>query len=250
VNKLVALVVLAAALASTRAIAAGPVDIFNGGDLHEGIGQADTKGLRPGVTYQASTFPVAVRVRPPDARWGGAQFQSGRFRFIQLNHLRTGSVPVHGVGYITLEAGTGQTGSVAQTLARLRATPHINEGASTPTKVAGFSGKAFDATIVGSDSPPACKYQQCPKGVSLVPFTTNLHCIFCNKTMHGEARDVKVALKDQLFRIIVISVRGKTVVIYVESTYHAQPKYLPKETFPTFLPYAQQMLVALRFPVR
>jgi hypothetical protein len=66
--------------------------------------------------------------------------------------------------------------------------------------------------------------------------------------MHGETKDVKFAGKGQLFRIIVIDVRGKTVVIYVESGYADQPRFPPAKTFPTFSPYAQQMLASLRFP--
>src|SRR6266516_3046604 len=117
--------VCSALAASAVAIASAPVDLHDGGNLHEGIGQGDTKPLQRGVTYQASAFPLALRLRPPDGRWEGVQFESGRFRFVQLHHLRTGSVPLHSIGYITLEAGKGPTGSVAQTVARLHATPHI-----------------------------------------------------------------------------------------------------------------------------
>jgi len=105
--------------------------------------------------YQASAFPLALRVRPPDALWGGAQYESGRFSFVQLHHLRTGNVPLHGVG--------------------------------------------------------------------------------------------DIAGKGQLFRITVLEVRGKTVVIYVESTFAEQPRLPPNKVFPTFLPYAQQMLSSITF---
>lgn len=223
------------------AAAASPPDLHNGGDLHEGIGQGDQKDIQKGVTYRASAFPLSMLLRPPDDRWGGVQFESGRFRFIQLHHLRVGSAPLHGSGYITLEAATGPTASVAKTIARLRATPKIHAGPLKPASVAGWVGKSFDATIVGSDRAK-------PLGISLAPFTTNRHCGYCTKTMHGETQDVKFAGKGQLFRIIVVAIQGKTVVIYVESTFADQPRLPPAKTFPTFLPYAKQMLSALIFP--
>jgi hypothetical protein len=222
-------------------MAGGATDLFNGGDLHEAIGQGNTKPLRRGVVYQASAFPIALRVRPPVTRWEGVQFESGRFRFVQLQHLYTATGPLRGLGFITIEAAKGSTPSAARTIARLHATPHIKAGPITAAHVAGLAGKQFDAKIVGSDRPS-------PPGISLAPFTKNLHCGFCTKTMHGETLDVKFAGKDQLFRIIVIAVRSKTVVIYLESNFADQPKSPPSKTFPTFLPYAKHMLATLAFP--
>jgi hypothetical protein len=85
-------------------------------------------------------------------------------------------------------------------------------------------------------------------GISLAPFTTNHHCGFCEETMHGETLDVKYAGDGSLFRIIALGVRGKTVVIYIESDYANQPRFPPTKTFPTFLRYAQKMLATLTFP--
>ena len=33
--------------------------------------------LQPGVTYQASTFPIALRLTPPDWSWSGGQWKTG-----------------------------------------------------------------------------------------------------------------------------------------------------------------------------
>jgi hypothetical protein len=235
--------------ASAVATASGPVEIHKGGDIHEGVGQPGPKTyLQRGVTYAASAFPLAVRIRPPDGRWGGVQLESGTFRFVQLNHLRTGTTPLHGVGYVTLEASARPTGSVERTVGRLRSTPHLDVGPSKAVRVAGLAGTAFDATVVGSDNPPVCKHHRCAKGVSFAPFGPNRHCGFCNMTMHGETQDVKFAGQGQLFRIIVLGVRGTTVVIYLESAYVGSRRHPPAETFPTFLPFAERMLAALRFP--
>jgi hypothetical protein len=232
--------VLLLAVASTASAAATP-DLHDGGDQHEGVGQGDTKPLKQGITYQASKFAVAVRVRPPDASWGGGQLESGPYTFVQLNHLRTGTKPLHGVGFITLEAARVSTPSVDGAIKRLHATPHMHAGPIKPTRLAGFTGKQFDATITAIDKPGS-------GGLDLVPFTTDLHCGFCTKTMHGETKDVKVGVPGQLFRIIALDVRGKTVVVYIESIYADSPKFPPAKLFPTFLPYAQKMLANVTFP--
>jgi len=225
--------------------AAGQVDVYNGGDLHESVGQADQKDFTRGVTYEARTFPIAIRIRPPDSLWGGVQLHSGRFGFVQLLHRKAGSTPLNGRGNITFETASGRTPSVAATLRNLLSTPQIDAGRVTAVRVGGFSGKSFDATITGTDRLPPD-----PPGISLAPFTTNRHCGFCTKTMNGETLDHKWARKGQLFRIMVLGVRGRTVVVYLESTYNDSTtrKYPPDKTFPTFLPYAQKLLANVTFP--
>ena len=74
-------------------------------------------------------------------------------------------------------------------------------------------------------------------------------CGFCTKTMK-DTLDYKFAGKGQLFRIYVIGVHGRTVVIYLESTYDDAPnrRHPPTESFPTFVPYAQRLLAGMTFP--
>lgn len=247
------LVISLTLLATSAAIAGSTPDLHDAGDQHEGIGQGDTKPLQRGASYTASAFPVSVRVRPPDRLWGGVQFETGAYRFIQLNHLHaSGTAPLHGVGYITLEAAKVATPSAATAIKRLRATPHIQAGPIKPTRLAGLAGQEFDATIVGSDLSGTCTGGvKCPAVVSFAPFLPNQHCGFCGDARfepHRETLDVKAAGKGQLFRIIALNVRGKTVIVYIESIYAAQPEFPPAKLFPTFLPYAQQMLAAISFP--
>lgn len=222
--------------------AASPVDLRDGGDLDESVGQADGRPLLRGVTYRASRFPLAIRLRPPDGLWEGVQVHSGRFTFVSLLHKRVGDVPLNGRGVMTLEAGRGPTRSVAATIQSLHSTRGLTAGPITPVRLAGFSGKSFDATIVGAESGDP--------GIALAPFTRNVHCGWCNVTLRGETRDYKFAGTGQLFRIMVIGVRGKTVVIYLESMYDesANRRYPPAKVFPTFLPFAQRLLSTLAFP--
>lgn len=242
--------------ACTLAVASGPADIFNAGDQHEGVWQPDGKSLTRGATYAATTFPIPLRVRPPDALWNAVQLQSHRYRFVQFGHLKSGNVPFHGAGRLTLETSSGRTPSVAATIQHLHATPALKAGPVRATQVAGFSGEEFDATVVGNDLShlKSCYgNQKCPAAVSLAPFLTNHHCGFCGdvKLHPTETQDVKVATTGQLFRFITIGVRGMTVVLYLESTAIDQPKkYPPAQSFSSFLPYAKQMLAALRFPAK
>lgn len=224
------------------AVAGSPKVLGNGGDLHEGVGQADFKThLAQGSVYTANRFPVPLEIRAPTAQWGGVQLESGKYRFIQLSHLRPpGAPPLTDVGYITLESATTATPSVAKTLANLRATPMLKKGPTKRTRVAGHRASMFNATVTGDDGPGA-------GGLSIVPFTVNRHCGFCTATYHGETKDVKVAGRGQLFRIIVLRAHGRTVVIYIESIYAVQKKHPPATQFPTFLPYAKKMLAHIAF---
>jgi hypothetical protein len=192
-----------------------------------------------------------VKIRPPDALWEGVQLESGNYRFIQLHHLHVpGTSPLTGGGYITLESAKVATPSVAKTLANLRATPHVSFGPTRTTRVGGLRGSRFDATITGSDLSGTCPGgQACPSVVSFAPFLTNNHCGFCgdSKFQPRETLDIKAAIKGQLFRIIVLSAHGKTVVIYVESNFPGQQKFPPTKIYPTFVPYAEKMLAAVSF---
>jgi hypothetical protein len=237
------LVVALVALASAGVATAGGVIVLgNGGDQHEGVGQASFKTqLELGSVYTANKFPVALKIHTPTPQWGGVQLESGKYRFIQLGHLRPpGTPPLTGVGYITLESATTATPSVSKTLANLRATPKLKESPTKAARVAGLPAKMFNATVTGDDGPGA-------GGLSINPFTVNHHCGFCTHTDQGETKDTKVGLPGQLFRIFVLRAHGKTVVIYVESTYPGSKKHPPAKTFPTFLPYAQKMLAHISF---
>ena len=99
-----------------------------------------------------------------------------------------------------------------------------------------------NATIAGRDPGN--------RGIALAPFTIQRSCGFCEDTRHGETQDYKFAGDGQLFRIMVISVRGKTVVIYLESSFSdsSNRKYPPTKTFPTFIPFAQKLLATMTFP--
>jgi hypothetical protein len=235
----IAVVALASAAMAT---ASGVIVLGNGGDLHEGVGQADGGTmLDRGSVYTANKFPIALKIHPPTPQWGGVQLESGKYRFIQLNHLRPpGTPPLTGVGYITLESATAATPSVSKTLANLKATPKFKTSPTKPTRIFGLPASTFNATVTAIDRPGA-------GGLSINPFTVNHHCGFCEKTDHGETRDTKVGEPGQLFRIFVLRVHGRTVVIYVESAYGAPKKKTIAEMFATFLPYARKMLAHISF---
>jgi len=237
----VALVSLASAGIAT---AGGTIVLGDLGEAHEGIGQSSVKtSLALGKVYTANKFPVAVKIHTPGPQWEGGQLETGKYRFIQLVHLHVpGTAPSTGFGYITLESGTTATPSVSKTVANVRATPHLKTSPTKAITVAGRHASMFKATVTANDGPDT-------GGTSITPFTVNHHCGFCTGTTHGEIKGLKVGAAGQLFRIIVLQVHGRTVVIYVESTYassHAK-KHPPTQTFPTFLPYAQKMLAHISF---
>lgn len=203
--------------------------------------------LRTDVTYEATDFPFALRVTPPDSTWAGAQWKQNKFNpyEIELRHLTCSTNPAVcappyfgwvGIGrggtdpkvapraLILVLAGYQRTPSVAATVEGLRTRGH---GATyePPTKIelAGFAGVQLDGEVVGPRhvfvpfSPPTKKATGFPDAIEL------------DGAGHG-------------FRFYVLDVRGKTVVLFVGS-YVMSPA-----EFAAFLPQADGILRSIRFP--
>jgi hypothetical protein len=187
--------------------------------------------LQSGVTYQASQVPLALRVTPPGGGWTGSQWKSARLGF------RGGGPPFFGWaaigkggsshqaaprGLIVIMTAYARTPSVAKTAKRLRTQGlWARYKATSPAKIAGFSGVQFDGQVVAPDG----------RNHVFAPFTDANHF-----------QDAFYAGPSELFRVIVLNVRGKTVVIFIDS-FALQPN-----EFPTFLAKANQVLKSLRFP--
>ena len=208
--------------------AAAPVDVFNAGERTESVraGGVELHDLKRGVLYGANTFPLKLTARPPDALWLGGQTTAGTYRFVVFQHkyLRNGQgkVAVWGSGEVAVESGTGKTGSVAQVLKNLRTTPKMSVTAPTSVRVAGFAGQQFDATITGAEPGE--------HGEAFVPFS-------------GDPRpggDHMFVRKGEKLRIIVVGVRGKTVVIYEQPAFDH-----PEKTFPAFTSAAKRLLATM-----
>jgi len=237
--------IAAAGLAvSAAASGSGPKDIANAGEpaavaaRQDNIGWLDATAVTTGVTYQASTFPVRITFRPPDALWAAVQARGGGYRFVQLYHRfahdANGKVTNWGRGLITFEAGAGKTGSVAAVVKTLHATALMTPGKITRAQLAGFHGETFDTTIVGTRPGDA-------GGIPLIPFS-------------GDPRpggDHFWVTRGQLLRVIVLDVRGKTVVVYIESTDDSGSTIAaaqPAQSFPVFLGFVRRILGTVRFP--
>jgi hypothetical protein len=120
----------------------------------------------------------------------------------------------------------GRTPSVAATVNSLRTRGHgTTYEATAPVTLAGFTGLQFDGKLVG------------PKHL-FVPFSARTH-----KAAYFPD-GIGLEGNDQVFRFIVLNVRGKTVVLYINNF------LLPADQFPAFLTKASKILAALRFPAR
>lgn len=194
--------------------------------------------LRAGVTYQATQLPIALRLKSPNRGWSGAQWTSGdhyfqgggppHFGWVHIGHqpLTLTEPPL---GLITIMTAYGRTPSVAATVNVLRTRGHgATYEATTPVKLAGFSGIQFDGQAVGATQPScSCRH-------FFIPFSTSSHSA-------GYFPD-EYPVYGNAFRVIVLNVRGKTVVVYIENV------ALPVEQFPAFLSKADRLLALLRFP--
>jgi hypothetical protein len=194
--------------------------------------------LQAGVTYQASKFPIALRLTPPDGSWSGGQWKTASagcaasgggfggyppyYGWVAVGHGAGASPPR---GSIVISTSYGQTPSAATAVTRLRNGLPRNEVTYKPltrVRLADFYGYQFDGQIVGE------------------------HHIFLPFTKPGGAAgggpDAIELEAGWVFRIIVLNVRGKTLVIYIANV------ALAANQFPAFLTKANRILRTLAFP--
>jgi len=217
----------AAALVSVlAAAAAGPRDMPMSESFH---GNWHTTKLASGVTYQASVFPIGLRVTPPDGSWAGAQWKDATWPKVApfygwASIDQGGTNPkIEPRGEIALLTSYARTPSVAATVATLRTRGHgATYQATSTTTLGGFPAVQFDAQITG-------------KSHQFVPFSKPTG----KAEPHGDSYD---ADQGQVLRIIVAGVRGKTVVVYMDNL------GLPADQFPAFLAKADAVLKTLKFP--
>jgi hypothetical protein len=190
--------------------------------------------LKAHATYQNSLFPIALRITPPAAGWSGAQWKSGtdyfrgggppNFGWVHVGHGTTG-IPN---GTVSIMTAYGRTPSVAATVNVLRTRGHgATYEPATPITLAGYPGVQFDGKIVGAKN-----YDHI--GHYFIPFSPKSSAAKYYPDEYGVYGDV--------FRVIVLDVRGKTVIMYLENV------GLPAEQFPAFLAQIDGVLKSLRFP--
>jgi hypothetical protein len=230
--------VLLAALAGAAFAALGVTLVSaraaGGGSPAELLTSAKTLApLRANVAYQASSFPIPLRLNAPDSTWLGAQNRTtshGRpaFGWVVLGHPPVAKPQ----GLIAIETAFGPTRSVASTIANLRyggsSLPEshvggVEFGAATPVKIGGYAGQQFDGQVWG-------KF-----GHTFLPFSPH---------HRGPASpaDANYLHKGEAFRFVVLDVHGKTVVLGLESL------AMPEEQFAKFLASAGRLLRSLSFP--
>ena len=222
-------VVASSAAATTSKSAEMPMSILN-------CPSGKSTPLRSHVTYQATAFPIAIRLTPPNSSWLGAQWKSGTLGCHATNARTAGHPPYFGwvaldqgrptappQGVIEIMTPYGRTPSVAETINALRTRGHgATYEATSAVKLAGFSGSQFDGQVVG-------------KLHTFFPFTPQTR----NAAYHPDSQTFN---QGDSFRIIALNVRGKTVVVELNGA------ALPAGQFPAFLARAQQVLNSLRFP--
>ena len=186
--------------------------------------------LAAGVAYKASDFPLPIRVTSPDGSWGGAQWKSDS----SYQHTKSTVPPFYGwvtfeqhdthaaQGAITIMTPYGSTPTVAAMVAGLRTRGHgATYEATSPVKLGGYAGIQFDGTVVGKEH-------------VFIPFSPKSTVAKWYPDNYGMG-------KGAVFKIIALSVRGKTVVVYIENA------QLPADQFSAFLTRAATLLKTLKF---
>jgi hypothetical protein len=191
--------------------------------------------LHAAVGYRASLFPVAIRVTPPEPGWSGTQWRSGDEYFrgggpphYGWVHLGRGSPTGIPQGLISIMTAYAATPSVASTVNVLRTRGRgASYEASTSVTLGAYRGVQFDGEIVSAKNTDHT-------GHYFVPFSPRSHSARYYPDEYPVYGDV--------FRVIVLDVHGKTVVVYVENV------ALPREQFPASLTKADRILKTLKFP--
>jgi hypothetical protein len=191
--------------------------------------------LRTGTTYAASLFPIAIRVKVPASGWSGCQWKSGS------DYFRGGGPPNYGWVHLARGPATGILQGLVSIMTAYKRTPSVDRtvnvlrtrgrGATyeptSPVTLAGFPGIQFDGRITGAKNVDHT-------GHFFIPFSPASHAATYYPDEYPVYGDV--------FRVLVLDVRGKTVVVYIENV------ALPPAQFPAFLTKAEQILRSLRFP--
>ena len=230
---------IACSLAVDTGSGARPLRVSSPPDIHQSYiftGPGKFTRLTTQTTYRASQFPIEIRVTPPDGTWWSAQWKSGgnyfaggpppNFGWVHLAKTTGPMTPPSGM--ISIMAAYAHAPSVAATVQVLRTRGHgASYDAVTPTKLAGYSGEQFDGRITGAKNADHI-------GHYFIPFSAKSHAAKYYPDEYGVYGDA--------FRVIVVNVRGHTVVIYIDSA------RLPADQFTTFLDQAALILASLRFP--
>lgn len=237
-KKAIATIVAATAAFASTAAASGPRDLPVS-DLFTPPGHTTT--LAPG-TYQATKLPIPFRITT-DAGWTGAQWKANVWSpyEIERRHLhcpRACQPPYFGWaalakggtspgtpprGFILVMAGFSPTPSAADTVTTLRTRgAGATYGQTSPTTIAGFAGVQFDGQVTG-------------RRHVFVPFSPRTH----KATGFPDAIETETG---DVFRFIILNVRGKTVVVFVGSL------AANATAFPAFLDDATSLLATVRFP--
>ena len=250
---LVASLIAAATLAVASTAGAGARDrdgsiaftrYDNNVDLYNNHDNGDDHPLASGVTYRASLFPLAITVHPTDGLWRGSQWveknglvegtqrTGGTYGYVQLHHTyghdSHGKISSWGLGLLTIETGVAHTPSVQTTMQHLRARlGDVSTSGVKTIRVAGFSGLSFDGRL--KDGVGAFH--------RFVPFSSSDGSKPSTDSYKIEANYGKGGA----FRVIVVDVHGRTVVMYLDSF------TAPAAKFPVFLRAADSILSTMAF---
>jgi hypothetical protein len=175
--------------------------------------------LRAGVAYTASpSFPIGVRL-VPQSGWSGAQWRTGlgpgrvgraKPPFYGWFGLLRGSRTTPPLGAITVMTAYARTPAPSAVANRLRTSGRgATYGPVSTVTVGGFSGSQFDGQVVGVRH-------------FFIPFSRTSK----NARYYSDGFDLD---KGGVFRVIVLNVRGRAIIIYVDKA------ALPAARFSAFL---------------
>jgi hypothetical protein len=155
-----------------------------------------------GVVYAASLFAPPALIKTTAAGWAGSQYLKTRYHWLQL--VYRGDDAARGGGMSSVSApGTKQSAATTiQLLHTVRASSPqvgIKVGSVTDVTLHGYPAKQFDGEVTG------------PEGHTFVPFSGK-----SNGSSEAAGDHFKL-LHNDLFRIIVTTIKGTPVVFFLDA---------------------------------
>jgi hypothetical protein len=158
--------------------------------------------LSPGVAYRASLFAPAVGITAPERGWSGNQYVSHGYDWLQLGWESPDGTSDGGIRVVSAPASTQSAARTLHLLETERADSllvGIDIEHTVAVTIGGFSGRLFEGTATGQ------------YGHTFVPFSGH------SRGAGAYAGDHVKYQHGKAFRVIVLNVRGRPVVFFIDS---------------------------------
>jgi hypothetical protein len=158
--------------------------------------------LTNGAVYKASLFAPSALIETTAMGWEGSQYLRSRYHWLQLVYRGNDPARGGGMNIISAPGNKQSTAATIQLLHTVRvssAQVGLKVGPVVDVTLHGYPAKQFDGDVTG------------PEGHTFVPFSGKSH------GSSEAAGDHLKLLHEDLFRIIVTTIKGTPIVFFLDA---------------------------------